>query len=50
MKNFIRTTATVLACISFLSCRDDRTGVEITIDGWGDDTVYMVSYIWGDEN
>lgn len=49
MKKLIRITATALACISILSCRDDRTGVEITVDGWGDDTVYMISYRWGDD-
>ncbi len=49
MRNIIRITAIVFLCTGLLSCRNGKTGVEITMDGWGDDTVYMVSYRWGDD-
>lgn len=41
---------TILLLTSFYCIQAQKTGVELNIQGWGNDTIFLLKYTWGDED
>lgn len=39
-----------LLLVAFYSLQAQNTGVELNIKGWGNDTIYLLKYVWGDQD
>ena len=46
----IKLFLTTLLFVSFYSLQAQNTGVELNIKGWDNDTIFLLKYIWGEQN
>lgn len=46
----IKLFLTTLLFVSFYSLQAQNTGVELNIKGWDNDTIFLLKYIWGEQD